>query len=436
MGNRSQGNQPGADRSPSRHNDAPRASGDHLPQVFAKEPASVCHRLKTLAEDLRRFLNGEPIAARPAGVVERGVKWVRRRPALASLLAFSALLLLALMVGGWVTAIQQNQSNYALKKVNEANHRALVRLNVTQGLHYIEDEDLVGSLVWFAKALDLEDDKNLEGTHRLRMATVLKQCPRLDQLWFHRGAVNAIAFSPNGKWLVTASDDGTAEVRNTLTGESRFEPLRHKQSVLCASFSGDGGRLVTGSFDKSATVWDAATGKRLAELVGHSKPVVDAHFSRDGARIVTASDDGTARVWDAASGKPVGPPMTHGGGVVRAQFNPAGDLILTASSDGSASGALCRREYSRAAMKHDGPAGDAAFSPMASRRFGKRGRPVAFEPGRKTADAAPKASWLSVKAAGRRSSPGNSQCGRDRSHLGLQNRTALPVCHYSAVVGI
>jgi WD40 repeat protein len=71
----------------------------------------------------------------------------------------------------------------------------------------------------------------------------------------------------------------------------------HTGSVYSASFSPDGKWVVTASMDKTARVWEAATGKLVAELRGHTDEVYNAAFSPDGKFVVTASRDGTARVW-------------------------------------------------------------------------------------------------------------------------------------------
>ncbi len=68
---------------------------------------------------------------------------------------------------------------------------------------------------------------------------------------------------------------------------------------MAASFSPDGRRIVTASDDKTARVWDAESGKPVGEPMRHEGLVRAASFSPDGRRIVTASDDKTARVWDA-----------------------------------------------------------------------------------------------------------------------------------------
>src|SRR5262249_54844631 len=171
-------------------------------------------------------------------------------------------------------ALQESRSNRALQvahqdlqEVNRANHRALIRLNVTNGMHYLEDEDLFGSLIWFARALKLEEDEARRPAHRTRIAAVLRECPRLCKLWFHDGAVTDVTFSPDGRWVLTASDDHTARVRDAATGKPRFEaPLRHDDAVLRASFSPDGARVVTAGADGTARVWDARSGR------GHSTP--------------------------------------------------------------------------------------------------------------------------------------------------------------------
>jgi WD40 repeat protein len=77
----------------------------------------------------------------------------------------------------------------------------------------------------------------------------------------HEGPVLGVAFSPDGRWLATASADRTAVVWNAATGDKRFsKPLQHNGDVLAIEFSLDGRRLVTASADGTARLWDAANG--------------------------------------------------------------------------------------------------------------------------------------------------------------------------------
>ena len=69
------------------------------------------------------------------------------------------------------------------------------------------------------------------------------------------------------------------------------------------AFSPDGRRIVSGSDDKTVKVWDAATGQETLTLKGHTGEVHSVAFSPDGRRIVSGSYDGTVKVWDASTGQ-------------------------------------------------------------------------------------------------------------------------------------
>jgi tetratricopeptide (TPR) repeat protein len=96
-------------------------------------------------------------------------------------------------------------------------------------------------------------------------------------------------------------------VWDAQTGQALTEPLKHGSSVYSAQFSPDGKWVVTASADSTARVWDAQTGQPLTEPLKHAGWVNSARFSPDGKRLVTASSDGTARLWDVAP-PPVGYP--------------------------------------------------------------------------------------------------------------------------------
>ncbi|MBY5904156.1 TIR domain-containing protein [Rhizobium leguminosarum] len=172
-----------------------------------------------------------------------------------------------------------------------------------------------------------------------------------------------VAFSPDGKFILFVSGD-EARLRDSSVGDPMGEPMMHSDVVASAVFSPDGKRVVTASFDSTAQVRDASTGTPIGRAMRHLGPVNVADFSPDGKRVVTASDDGTARLWDAASGTPMGGAMKHLGPVNFAAFSPDGRYIVTASEDGTAHqwDAVTGNPIG-AAMKHAGPVLYAAFSP-------------------------------------------------------------------------
>src|SRR5262249_20654415 len=99
---------------------------------------------------------------------------------------------------------------------------------------------------------------------------------------------------------------------------------RHGHVVGTAAFSPDGRRVVTGSDDQTARVWDASSGQAVSPALPHGSSVVDASFSPDGRWVVTASVDGTARLWDAVTGQPPPTAMEHRRGASSRGFTPGG----------------------------------------------------------------------------------------------------------------
>ena len=165
--------------------------------------------------------------------------------------------------------------------------------------------------------------------------TILREIKEINQIEIH-SPVNDASFSSDGRRMVTASSNNTAQVWDTQSGKQLHMLKGHLGEVTSAQFSRDGRRIVTASLDNTAQVWDAESGKRLHKLEGHSDEVTSAQFSRDGRRMVTASRDSTAWVWDVESGKLLHKLEGHLDEVIDARFSPDGQWIVTASGDNTA----------------------------------------------------------------------------------------------------
>src|ERR1700758_4706566 len=98
-------------------------------------------------------------------------------------------------------------------------------------------------------------------------------------------------FSPDGRQIVTASKDGTARLWDAATGKPIGEQMQSNEAVCAAEFSPDGKWLATAS-TWDAQVWDAATGKEVGDRMKHDAAVVSVHFNADGKFVVTACGDG------------------------------------------------------------------------------------------------------------------------------------------------
>jgi WD40 repeat protein/tetratricopeptide (TPR) repeat protein len=303
-------------------------------KCLQKESGKRYTSATALADDLQRFLEGRPIQARPVGQAERLWRWARRNPVVASLTAAVSVLIAAVAIGSSLVALDQRQRRTAAEVKAEETRKELVRLQVARGVALLDEGDLFGSLSWFADALKLDEgDPRREEMHRERLAAVLRQCPKLAQIWFHEGPVHYAEFSPDGRRVVTASEDGSARVWNADTGDPETPPLEHDGAVYRAWFDADGRRVLTASDDGSARVWNATTGKLMTKPMTHKGPVRFAAFRPQGDCVVTASRDKTVRIWNATTGAAVTQALNHDQQVLGAVFSPDGELLVTTAGD-------------------------------------------------------------------------------------------------------
>jgi WD40 repeat protein len=122
----------------------------------------------------------------------------------------------------------------------------------------------------------------------------------------HGAPVTALVFCPDGKGLLSASQDGTVRLWDTVTGKElrRFEG--HRGAVFCVAVSADGKTLATGGEDKTARLWDVATGKRVRLPVQYQETVDCVAFSPDGKRLAAGGRWLRPQVRDVATGKVLG----------------------------------------------------------------------------------------------------------------------------------
>jgi hypothetical protein len=121
--------------------------------------------------------------------------------------------------------------------------------------------------------------------------------------------IGGAVFSPDGKYLATASMDKTARLWDLVTGETIRVFSGHTYELLGITFSPDGKTLATTSIDGTARLWDVVTGRATQTLVGPTGVIFfGVDFSADGKTILTGSDlteDYTARLW-SATGQMIG----------------------------------------------------------------------------------------------------------------------------------
>jgi WD40 repeat protein len=300
-------------------------------KCLQKEPPQRYASAQELADDLDRFLAGGPVRARPSGLLERAGRWARRRPALVGLLAVSGLAVLALTglgLGLW----HNRQLDSAYRTAEGARQDEAVARRDEAAQRQLKEAALAlaESRLYTDRIAHIE----LEYQHANldRAAQLLEECPAARRGWEwyylkrrcdvclltcrgHAADVQAVAYSPDGKYLASGAKDGVVKLWDAAAGREVKSLAGHAASVTGLTFSPDGARLASADWDGTLKVWEVAAGREVLSARRDSVHLGGVAFSPDGKHLAAAAGlydaqkgqllGGEVIVWDAATGREV-----------------------------------------------------------------------------------------------------------------------------------
>jgi WD40 repeat protein len=282
----------------------PRKLNDQVPRdldticlkAMAKSPMLRYSTAGARAADLKRYLNGEPILARPIPAWERGWRWVKRRPTAAALLGVSATAILT-FVGLGVALVYQSRLRSAYALAQDALDR--------------ERRFLYYNRVTFA-------DRELKDNNPYRAEGLLDECPDDQRHWEwnylkrlcrtelrtmdgHEGPVETIAISPDGKLIASGGKDQTVRIWDAKTGATIRILADHHAPVWSVAFSPDGHTLasVSGALTLPGKLvfHELATGNSRSTQLESGVYYAGLSFSRDGAKLALSSGESLTTSW-------------------------------------------------------------------------------------------------------------------------------------------
>ena len=282
-------------------------------KCLEKEPSRRYASAQGVADELGRFLRSEPILARPVGLAGKAGRWCRRKPALATVVG---LLLLVATVG--LAAVLSQWRAAVTARAQSEHERYRAGISAAQTL--IEHSQLDQARDILARE-GVEARRGWEWGWLQRLAH--QDLMRLD----HNSAVTDLAFSPDERYLLTGSLDGSATLWELATGRLVHLLRPHTKTVASVAFNADGTQFLTASSDGTARVFDIRRGEQKL-VIRDSGELTKAAFGPTNSSysqiVVTVGVSAGLKLWDVHSGGMVRVEAPDQRGIETFDFSPDG----------------------------------------------------------------------------------------------------------------
>jgi serine/threonine protein kinase len=287
---------------------SPRKLNDSIPRdletitlkAINKSQSERFQSAEEMANELKRWLRGEPIVSRPVGSATRFFKWCRRYPVIASLCGTILGLLIAGSAYAWLTAkhetflrsVADTNASEATARKEESEAR-LNQIYQKNGFDSLEKNQLIDSGYWFSKSLELNDTK----AGRQRLGMILDQIPALKSVIATDSKVQSLAFSADGRRLAVGTKLGSLKVFEIANQKELFASKTSDGSgVIQLKFLGQTDKLVFNSGKSKATICNVSDG-RVVKEIRHAKPISALETTEQGDLLATVSVDRVIKIY-------------------------------------------------------------------------------------------------------------------------------------------
>lgn len=336
-------------------------------KCMEKNPLHRYQSAEELADELRRFISGKPITARPIGTWGRSVKWCRRNPAWATVVFVAILAIIGMVGGSFYYNLQLSRANHnlvsAIQQARQERRSAEVQRQIAEGrkneaertAKILAERELAGRKLLYVDDIRQANEFWKVGNLDKMLDRLQRHIPKDNQTdirgfeWYYLNSqcrmtsdqtietsgkpLFAVAISPNGQLLASGGEDGLLRIHE-VSGRSVRDIRATDGTIETIEFTQDGRFLAVGTSTGVLAVYRVADWVKEIQFHAHAKSITTLAFSSDSTLLVSGSDDCTVALWDFPAGTLIRRLPPHSTPIESADISADGSRIAFSTSDG------------------------------------------------------------------------------------------------------